>query len=117
MLFQPVRPNLVALSDVASLARIDAFEPCLIFSPEKIAAACDINSPSIEDRHSIEIAGTFAAIAVEVVNICFRRGRVEIELPHLLQLLDFARRQFAAQRFECVDHSISTRKKDELVPA
>src|SRR5437762_2530707 len=98
MIAQPVRPDFAGLGNVAGFGGIEAFEPCLILAPEEIAATRQKNSTIMENGHAIKIARAFAAIAIEVVNVCFRRGWIEIELPGLLQPLHFARRDFAAQR-------------------
>lgn len=85
--FEPVRPNLSRAGNVAGLGCVNALEPRLIFAPEKVAAARDVDTIPVKDRHSVDVARAFAPIGVVTMDIFLRRARIEIELPDFLQLL------------------------------
>ena len=54
----------------------------------------------MEDGHTVNIAGAFAAIAIVGVDIRFRGAWIEIKLPDFLQVQNFAAFRMAANRFK-----------------
>src|SRR5207245_3663586 len=99
---QRIRPPLAGARDIAAPVRVDALEPRLVLPPKRITAASHIDAVLIKDRHAINVAGTFAAVAVVAVHVLLWGRQVEVELPDLLQLLHFARRGRGARGFRAI---------------
>src|SRR6187399_311820 len=113
MLFQRQGPDETVRRDVASLGRVNALKPRLVLAPPDVAAAGDIDAITMEDRHSVKIARALAAVGVVFVHLGFRRGRIEIELPYLLQFQDLTRRWIVAQRFKCIHDTVAAAEKNQ----
>src|ERR1051325_4448906 len=62
---------------------MDTFKPRFIFAPPEITAAGHVQAAIVKDRHPAEVARAFPAIAVVAVDVRFRGGGIEIELPYL----------------------------------
>src|SRR6266852_1378859 len=110
---QRIRPPLAGARDIAAPARVDALQPRLVLPPKRIAAASHIDAVFVKDRHAINVAGTFAAVAVVTVHVLLWRRRIEVELPDLLQLLHFARRGRGARDLKGIDDPVAAGKKEE----
>ena len=84
MFFESVRPDQAVGGNVAGFGGIDALEPSLVLAPPNIAAASDVQTIAVKDRHAVEIAWALLTIAQVFVNVGFRGRWIEIELKDLL---------------------------------
>src|SRR5437588_3575840 len=86
MLLERVGPNQAIGGDVASMGGIDTFQPGFVFAPPDVTAAGHINAVFVKDRHTIEVTGAFAPVAVIFVNVGLGRRGIEVELPNLSKI-------------------------------